>query len=409
MAQQQVMVGLDVGTTKVCCLIGEVKGSREIQVVGVGIAPSRGLRKGLVVDMEEAAGAIASALKKAETFSGFQIMGAYVAVSGGHLGSELVQGRLDLGDGRQVSREDLTDVLESARPGDIEDDRHLLHLLPRGYEVDGENSIRNPLGMRASKLGIEGLVVTCGAAPLDNLESCVQRAGIKVDGFVCSGLASAESVLTETERQLGVLLVDLGGGTTDLVWFKDGDAQFAGAVPLGGYHVSNDISLGLGVPFAVAEVLKTRFASAVPASVPDDEMLGTGDEADGSPETVSRRFMSEIAEARISEILDLAAGELRRSGWDGVLPAGVVLTGGASQLRGIREVAQDVFKAPARVGSPGGVSGATDSIVTPPYATATGLLQWIAEQAIDPAMRRSMRQRVGLFGRLKGVVKAFVP
>ena len=409
MAGEQVVVGLDVGTTKVCTLIGEVKDSSRIQVVGAGISPSKGLRKGVVVDMEDAAGAIATSLRKAETFSGYKIIGAFVAVSGAHLESELVRGGISLPRDRPVSRQDLSEALAAARLEDLRDGRQTLQLIARGYAVDGENGIRNPVGMVASRLEVEGLVVTSAVAPLRNLARCVERAGIQIDGFVPAGLASAEGVLSESEKQLGVLLLDLGGGTTDLVWFRNGEAELVGALPIGGNHLTNDISVGLGTPFSAAEEIKVRFACAVPGNVTSDETIDAGSFSDGQPRKVSKLFMSEIVEARLSELFDLVRGELERNGFDGVLPAGVVLTGGTAQLRGIRELAQQAFKVPVRVAVPEGLAGPVDAISTPAYATGAGLLKWGLTRSDDVVGGRLMRRRVGLGDRLKGLVKAFLP
>lgn len=408
MVGARVIVGLDIGTTKVCTLIAEVKGPDQIQVVGVGVFPSRGLRKGVVVDMDDASEAIASSLKKAEVFSGYKIVGAFVAVSGAHLESECVSGGLSLAGDRPVSRQDLGEVLNLVNPARAAG-RRVLHVIPRGYTIDGENGIRNPIGMLGTRLEVEGLVVSSGAAPLQNLARCVESTGIQVDGFVSAGVASTHAVLSDTEKRLGVLLLDMGGGTTDLIWFQGGEARFVGALPLGGYHLTNDISVGLGVPFSAAEEMKTRFASAVPAAVQAEETIDVGSVSRNDGHPVSRRYMSEIVEARVSEIFDLAMEELRERELEGVPPAGVVLTGGTAQLRGIRELAQQAFDAQARVGHPEGLVGLTDSISSPAYATAAGLLRWVLAQSEDLSGARSMRRHVGVGARLKGLVKAFLP
>ncbi len=408
MVEQQVVVGLDVGTTKVSTFIGEVTGGL-VQVAGVGIAPSRGIRKGIVVDMEEAAAAIGASIKKAETFSGYRIVGAHVAVSGAHLSCEPVHGRIELSRERTVSDQDLPRVLEAARPLDVQAGRRVLHVLPNGYVVDGEGSIRNPVGMLASILEVEGLTVSAGTAPLQNIARCVERAGVQIDGLVCAGLASAHAVLTDAEKQLGVLLIDMGGGTTDLAWLREEDLQFAGTLPFGGNHVTNDLSMVLGVPFAVAEDLKMRFASAFPASIRGDEMVDAASPSETGERQVSRRLMSEVAEARLHELMCMAVDELKGSGFDGVLPAGVVLTGGAAQLKGVRELVQDVFKVPARIGQPEGLEGPIDSVTSPAYSTGIGLLKWVLAQPGELASGRSVRRKTGLGDRLKGVVRTFLP
>ncbi len=409
MGGEQVVVGLDVGTTKVSALIGEVKGPHLVEVVGVGISPSRGLKKGLVVDMEEVASTIATALRKAEAFSGYKIIGAHVSISGGHLASEAARGSISLPGDRPVSQQELSEVLSASRLEEVPDGRDVLHVLPRGYVVDGEDGIRNPVGMLASRLEVEGLVVSSSSAPLHNLARCVERAGIQIDSFVAGGLASAQGVLSDPEREMGVLLIDLGGGTTDMVWYRDGEVRYVGALPVGGNHLTNDLSVGLGVPFSAAEEIKVRFASAVPSSISEDDTIDAGSFSDGEVRRVSKRFTAEIVEARLSEIFGLVTDELEQQAFHGVLPAGVVLTGGTAQLRGIRELAQQAFNAPVRIGPPEGLSGSVDSIRTSAYATGAGLLKWALAQAEELPSVRSMRRRVGWGSRVKGLVKVFLP
>jgi cell division protein FtsA len=409
MSGVQVVVGLDVGTTKVAALIGEVRGPHLVEVVGVGISPSRGLKKGLVVDMEEASAAISTALRKAEAFSGYKIIGAYVSISGGHLVSETAHGGIPLPGDRPVSQQELSEVLEAARLEEVPEGREVLHVLPKGYVVDGEGGIRNPIGMLGTRLEVEGLVVSSASAPLHNLARCVEKAGIQIDGFVAAGLASAQGVLSDAERQLGVLLVDLGGGTTDLVWYREGEVQFVGVLPVGGNHLTNDLSIGLGVPFSAAEEIKVRFASSLPASVGEEDTIDAGSFSDGGVRKVSKRFAAEIVEARLDEIFGLASEGLEERGFDGVLPAGVVLAGGGAQLRGIRDLAQQTLGVPVRIGSPEGLTGSIDSISTPAYATGAGLLKWALARAEDLTGARPLRRRVGWGSRVKGLAKVFLP
>lgn len=409
MPDRRVVVGIDIGTTKICTLIGEIDGER-VQVVGAGVSPSRGIRKGIVVDMKEAAAAIAASVKKAETFSGYNIVGAYVSVSGGHIASQLVRGRLALPGRRAISRQDLSEVLARARPGSVEQGRRVIHLLPRAYLVDGEEGIHNPSGMMASVLEVEGLLVTAGDAQLENLARCVERAGIQVDGFVAAGLASAEAVLTDVEKQLGVLLMDVGAGTTDLAWLSEDDVQLVSGLPFGGNHLTNDLSMVLGVPFVAAEELKVGFASAQPSSFSEDDSVDAGSFSDGEEKLVSRRLMSEVVEARVAEIFDLAMDQLKEGGFDGVLPAGAVLTGAGAQMRGLRDAAQEFLQVPVRLGQPDGLDEPLDSMVSPAYSTGVGILKWVVSQPGDLVAGRSMKRgSSGVFGRLKAMIRAFIP
>lgn len=409
MGEQRVVVGLDVGTTKICTLIGEVQDDR-VQVAGIGISPSRGIRKGIVVDMNEAAAAISASIRKAETFSGYKIVGAYVAVSGSHVSSEFVRGRLALSGHRRISSKDVAEVLDRAMPTSLPDGRRMLHLLPRAYVVDGEEGVHNPLGMMASALEVQGLMVTASEAPLQNLASCVERTGIQIDGFVSAGLASAQAALTDVERQLGTLLIDFGSGSTDLAWISGRDVQYVGALPFGGNHITNDLSMVLGVPFSAAEELKVSFASAIPSDIDEGEMVDAGSLSDGEEKMVPRRLMAEVVEARVSEIVEMALEELKSGGFDGVLPGGAVLTGAGSQLRGLREFVQDSLKVSARSADPGGLVGASDSVVNPAYSTAVGLLKWVAAQPGDLASDSTApKGKAGILGRIVGVFRAFLP
>jgi cell division protein FtsA len=409
MGEQRVVVGLDVGTTKICTLIGEIQDDR-VQVVGIGVTPSRGIRKGIVVDMDEAAAAISTSIKKAETFSGYKIVGAYLAVSGSHISSQLVRGRLSLSGKRPISKQDVAEVLDRARPSALPEGRRMLHLLPKAYVVDGEEGVHNPLGMLASILEVEGLLVTASEAPLQNLAWCVERAGIKIDDFVCAGLASAQAALSDVERQLGALLIDFGAGSTDFVWVAGQDVQSVGALPFGGNHITNDLSMVLGLPFAAAEELKAAFASATPAHVAGDEMVDVGSLSDGEEKSVPRRLIAEVVEARVAEMLELLLEDLKEGGFDGVLPAGVVLTGAGAHLRGLRETVQDFFKVPARAGDPEGLAAAADPVVNPAYSTVFGLLRWVSAQPGDLASSRPVsRGRAGLLGWIMSVFRTFFP
>jgi cell division protein FtsA len=284
--------------------------------------------------------------------------------------------------------------------------RRLLHVIPRGYRVDGENGVVNPVGILASRLELEGLIVSAGSAPLQNIARCVESSGIQVDGFVSGGLAAGQGVLSEPERQLGVLLIDLGAGTTDFVWYHDGEPRLVGALPLGGNHLANDISVVLGVPFPAAEEIKVLHASAIPIGESADDVVDLGRSSE--VRRVSRRLLAEIVEARLLEIFEMIKVELESEGFDSVLPGGVVITGGAAQMKGVRELAQQAFGVPARTGTPVGLSGLTDSIGTPAYAAGVGLLKWVQFQQEDSGGRQ-MRRRKGLWPTIRGFFRAFVP
>jgi cell division protein FtsA len=406
MANTRVVVGLDIGTSKICTLIGEVKDTSLVEVVGVGVSPARGLKKGAVVDMDDAAASVAASLKKAEVFSGYKIVGAFVSVSGVQMHSELISRGMALPGDRPVSARDVEGLREAVHT-DPPEGRRTLHVIPRGYKVDGENGVLNPVGMLASRLELEGLVVSAGASPLQNIARCVESSGIQIDGFVSGGLASGRGVLSEPENQLGVLLLDIGAGTTDYVWYLDGEPRLVGALPVGGNHISNDISVVLGVPFAMAEEIKVRHASAMPMGESADEVLDLGRSSE--VRSASRRLLAEIVEARLLEIFDVVRSDLDSQEFDGVLPGGVVVTGGVAQMKGVRELAQQAFEAPARTGTPLGLSGLTDSIGSSAYAGGAGLLKWVLSHQEESGGSRPMRRRKGLWAKMRGFVRAFFP
>ncbi len=382
---EHIVVGIDVGTTKMVTLIGEVLADGRVEVIGVGVTPARGLRKGIVVSVEEAVEAIAASVRKAEQQSGFKLVGAYVSIAGGHVASENSHGVVPVRrHDKVITQEDVNRVLDAARIMNIPPDREIIHMIPRYFVVDGQEGVRNPVGMLGHRLEVEANIVTGALTSVHNLLRCVERVGVGVDALVLQGLAAGEAALTEAEKDLGVLLIDIGGGTTNAAVFVDGSISHALVLPVGGHHLTNDIAIGLRVPFNVAEDIKLRYGSAL-ASAVDDEAPTNGTARGDQPHgKVSERMVSEILEARLAETFELVYSELRRAGYDTSLPAGVVLTGGTAQLRGIRELAAVVFPGAVRVGVPQGITGLVDSLGTPAYASAVGLLRWGSVQLDEP-------------------------
>lgn len=407
--QSQVVVGVDVGTTKTCALIAEISDADQLEVIGVGVVPSRGIKKGVVINTDEVVESIESAVVKAEQQSGFKIVSAFVGVSGAHISTQRSQGVVAIRHPeRQISADDVQRAIDAARVVTVPGDREIVHVLPRHYVVDGEDGIRNPVGMLGHRIEVETTVVSGTMTSVNNLARCVERAGIGLDSLVLQSLAAGEAVLTEAERDLGVALVDIGGGTTDVAVFAEGALAYAGVIPVGGFQVSNDIAVGLRTPFAAAEEIKIRHGFAVPDLIEDDRMLDVSSFDSGEGRPVSRRALSEIIEPRMEETFDLVRQHVRKAGFRD-LPAGVVLCGGTAQMGGLRRLAAEMFRAPVRIGAPTGVYGLTDQIMTPAFATTVGLLKWGLEQEFEPASGRKGRPLAGLGSRIGGWFRNFLP
>ncbi|MCZ7544456.1 MAG: cell division protein FtsA [Anaerolineae bacterium] len=335
----ELVVGIDVGTTKIATLVGEVRGD-EVNVVGVGVEPSRGIKRGVVNDLKAATAAIAASVKKAEKSAGCEIGRAFVSVAGSHIASMNSRGVVGVGGGsRPVTQEDLERALEAARAITIPHNREVLHVLPRHYTLDGQSGVRNPAGMHGFRLEVETHIITGARTSVTNLEKCVEAAGVFVDRFILNPLAAGDVVLTETEREIGAVVVDIGGGTTDLAIFIEGAVWHTAVLSVGGEHITTDIAHGLRLPFDLAESVKLQHGHADPHRV--DPLSGFPVQPFGEevPSQVARTDLAMIIEARSEEILSLVLQEVKRSGYDGLLPAGVVLTGGSSNLPGIRDVA----------------------------------------------------------------------
>src|ERR671935_634240 len=396
MSNDRIVVGVDVGTTKVCALIAEVSRDDHLEIIGVGIVPSRGLRKGVVVNPEEVVESIVSAVQKVEQQSGFKIVSAFVGISGAHISTQTSQGVVAVRHpDRQISPDDIQRALDAARVVPVPADREIVHALPRHYIVDGQDGIKNPLGMLGHRVEVQTTIVSGAMTSVNNLARCVERAGIGIDSLVLQPVAAAEAVLTEAEREIGVTLIDIGSGTTDIGVFVEGALVFAAVLPVGGFQVSNDIAVGLRTPFAAAEEIKIRHGYAVPELLEDDRMIDVSSFDSGEGRPVSRRQVSAIIEPRLEETFELVVEQLERNGLRG-LPAGVVLCGGTAQLGGIRRLAAEGFHAPVRVGTPTGIYGLTDQISTPAYASSVGLLKWGLEQEFEPATSRGSLPLMGI-------------
>lgn len=406
---EETIVAIDVGTTKVCTLVGEVNQEARLRIVGMGICPSRGLRKGVVLDVEQATRAIAMSVEKAEQISGYEIDSAYAGISGAHISGLNSKGIAAISRGeRSIMQDDVDRAVDAARAIAIPHNRQLLHVIPRGYTIDGQDGVRNPLGLRGFRLEVEAHIVTGASASIQNLVHCVQGAGVQVMDLILQPIAAGEAVLTTAEKELGVAVVDIGGGTTDIAIFIDGSVWHTVVLPVGGNHLTHDIAVGLRTPFTVAETLKMKYGHTIPETVGPDESIDATSFGDNSHRSVSRRQLAEIIGARSEEIFELVLREIKRSGYDGLLPAGVVLCGGTAELAGIKEFARQALRLPVRIGTPHDMDGLLESVRDPAHACSIGLLLW-ALRCEPGARHNGAGQSRGLLRHFKSVFRILTP
>lgn len=393
---------IDVGTTKVCTIIADIAENGAPRILGVGITPSRGLQKGLVVNFNEAKEAIQESVSKAEQIAGHKLESAYVGVTGRHITSVNNRGVIAITrNDRMVRTEDLKRVLEVARAIKVPSDRKLLHVIPRSYAVDGQEGVKNPIGMHGFRLDVETHIITAAVTSVQNLAKCIRGIGIDVDDFVLEPLASAEAVLNPEERQTGVLIADIGGGTTDIAIFKENSIYHTAVLPVAGYQLTRDISVGLGLSYEMAEEMKKKYGNVMPV---EDERDASSDRQlveDGH--SVSYQDLSEIIRVRVEELVRLIMLEVPRSEDPGkFIPSGIVLTGGSTNLPGMVELTEQMTGLPVRVGVPQNLYGISDTLLDPAYATSVGLLLWKKDTGIQPTelktgIRRFFSQIFRLF------------
>ncbi len=366
------IVGLDLGTTKTCALVGEVH-KEGIDVIGFGSTPSKGLRKGVVINIESTVDSINKVMEEAELMSGCKISGVYTGIAGSHIRGFNSHGVIGIKDG-EVTKHDINRVIEAAKAIAIPMDREVIHILPQEFVVDGQNGINDPLGMSGVRLETNVHMVTGLASSAQNIIKCANRNGLAVKELVLQPLASSESTLEEDERELGVVLVDIGGGTTDIAFLKGGSIRYTSVLPLGGDHITSDIAVGLRTSLTQAEELKVKYGSTVYSHVARDETLEVTFMGGSNPRKVSRQFLCQIINSRIEEIFKLVNKEILKTGYRDLVAPGVVLTGGTSLLDGISETAGQILNLPVRVGYPNTVGGLSEIVKSPVYATAVGLL-----------------------------------
>ena len=376
MAREAIAVGLDIGTTKVCTVVGHGDAAGRITITGVGLVPSRGIRKGVVIDVEDTIAAVRDSVERARHMAGYDFRSVCAGVTGDHIKSSNLRGTITVaGADGTITPEDVERVLQAAAL-DVPRDREIIHSLPRYFTVDGQRGVRRPVGMRGRRLEVETHIVTGTASFLQNVVQCVEGANLKVDSLVLEPIATSEAVATSDERELGVALIDIGGGTSDIAVFVEGSIAFSGVVPVGGHHVTRDISIGLRTPFDIAERLKIERGVASPSLIQHGEALEILTAGSGERLRLPRAVLGEIIEARMTELFEMARDMLGDAGLLHRLPGGVILTGGGALLPGGLELAGEIFQAPVRLGTPFAVEGWSEQVDSPQFSTAVGLLRF---------------------------------
>ena len=370
---ENMIVGLDIGTSKVVAIVGKRKMDGTIEVVGIGSHPSRGLKRGVVVNIETTVQAIQRAVEEAELMAGCRIHSVYAGIAGSHIKSLNSHGIVAIRD-REVTQADIDRVIDAAQAVAIPADQKILHILPQEFVIDSQEGIKEPMGMSGVRLEAKVHLVTCAVNAAQNIEKCVKRCGLEVDDIILEQLASSHAILTEDEKELGVCVVDIGGGTTDIAVFTGGAIRHTAVIPIAGDQVTNDIAMALRTPTQNAEEIKIKYACALTQLAGADETIKVPSVGDRAPRDLSRQALAEVVEPRYEELFTLVQSELRRSGFEDLIPAGIVITGGSSTMEGVVELAEEIFHMPVRLACPQAVSGMTEVVNNPIYATGGGLL-----------------------------------
>lgn len=375
MAREDFVVGLDIGTTKICALVGRRDPEGRIEILAKGQSPSKGLRKGMVVDIEHTVGSITKAVEEAEVQAGVEITGIYAGIAGGHIEGLNRSGAVAIAHpDKEITRKDVERAINAAQVVAIPPDREVIHVLPQDFTIDDQDGIKEPVGMSGVRLEARIHIVTGAVAAAQNIVRSVNRAGFRVEDIILQPLASAEAVLTPEEKELGVVLVDIGGGTSDITLFLEGNIWHTAVLSVGGDQVTNDIAIGLSAPISGAERIKKRYGSCLSSLVGEEEMIPVPGIGGREDRLLKRRVLSEIIQPRMEEVFSLVAEEIRKTGYEDLVNAGVVITGGASLMEGVVELAEEVLDVPVRLGLPLGISGLTPEINSPIYATGVGLV-----------------------------------
>ncbi len=370
---RNIIVGLDIGTSKVAAIVAENNGNDEVEVIGIGVSPSKGLKKGVVVNLESTVHSIQRAVEEAELMAGCEINSVFAGIAGSHIKSLNSHGIVAIKD-KEVLQYDIDRVIDSARAVAIPADQKILHILPQEFVIDQQEGIKEPIGMSGIRLEAKVHMVTGSVSAAQNIIKCIRRCGLEVEDIVLEQLASCTSVLTDDEKELGVCLIDIGGGTTDIAIFSDGAIKHTAVIPIAGDQVTNDIAVALRTPTKSAEEIKCQYGCSLTQLAGADEMIDVPSIGDREPRKISAQNLAEIVEPRYEELMLLVQAEVRRSGYEDLIAAGMVLTGGSSKVQGLTDLAEEIFHMPVRMGVPQHITGLTDVVLNPIYSTGVGLL-----------------------------------
>ena len=399
------IVGLDIGTKKVAAIIGEITENKKIEIIGIGTAESRGLRKGVVVNLDATVDAIKKAQEEAELMAGVEIDSAFVGISGAHIKSFNSRGVIAVSSkNREISREDIHRVIDQSKAVSIPPDREIIHIIPQEFLVDEQDGIKDPLGMNGIKLEVNVHIITSANTSLQNLKTCIGRAGIEIEQIVLNQIAASTSILSHDEMELGVGLIDIGGGTTEISIFERGSLWYTSIIPIGGDNFTNDIAVGLRTPIPEAEKIKKKFGCVSSPMLDDQDTIEVPSVGRGkNPRVLSRQLLADIIQPRAEEIFRLVDNDIKRMGYEKSLNSGIVLTGGTALLEGLEEAAEEIFDLPVRRGDPSGIGGLVDRVNTPDYATAVGLILYGYNQLKEKGF--SKERKKGLWAKVKDWLK----
>jgi cell division protein FtsA len=397
------VVGLDIGTHKVCAIVAQITDEGRLDVIGIGQAESKGVRKGAIINLDATIDAVKRVIEEAELMAGVEIGSAYVGLAGSHVRGFNSRGVIAVsGKNRVIEREDVARVIEAAKAVSIPVDREILHVLPQEFVVDDQDGIGDPSGMTGTRLEVNVHVITCASTAAQNTVTCVNRAGLEVTDTVLTQLSAAEACLTPDEKELGVALVDIGGGTTDLAIFEKGSLWHTAVLQVGGEHFTNDVAVALRTPVNEAEKIKKKHGCALVSMIPEDDSIEVPSVGGRKPRIMARQVLGDVLQARAEEICQLALTEIRRAGFDRSLNSGVVLTGGGAILEGMPEIAEQIFDMPVRRGTPSGIGGLVDVVASPVYSTAVGLVLWGYRNRERRGVGMMRPAATGTFGKVTG-------
>jgi cell division protein FtsA len=399
-SNSNLIVGLDIGTSKVLAIVGEINAEGELEVIGVGHHPARGLRKGVVANIESTVQSIQRAVEEAELMAGCQIYSVFAGIAGAHISSFNSHGVVAIRDG-EVTQSDIERVIDAAKAMAIPNDQRILHVMPQDFIIDGQDGIREPVGMCGVRMEAKVHMITGAVSAAQNIVKCIRRCGLEVDDITLEQIASSESVLTEDERELGVCMIDIGGGTTDIAIFSDGAIRHTSVIPIAGDQVTNDIAVAFHTPTQSAEEIKKKYGCTLVQLVDEGQTIETPSMGGRPPRTLSRQNLAEIIEPRVEELLMLVQAELRRSGFEELIGSGIVLTGGSSRIEGMVELAEEVFHLPVRLGMPNYDGSLSEVVRNPIYSTGIGLVQFgyanrhqLEQDTVKPGRVKSMYERM---------------